>query len=232
MVNVLIAGCGYVGTALAERLHEQHDVATLAARMDVTCEDEVAAMMDAVVEKFGKLDIVVSNAGILICGPLHEFDVEKWRKVIEVNLLGYMIVAKHASRVMLPRRSGVIIQINSKSGKQGSFQNSAYCASKFGSIGLTQSLALELAEPGIRVNAVCPGNLLESPLWQNQLFPDYAKRLSMTEEQVRQRYIDLVPMKRSCTYEDVADVVVFLASDAASYMTGQAINVTGGQQMD
>ena len=233
-------GCHVVVTDLnepgaqqvAERLSQDYSVQTLSGRMDVTCEDEVAAMMDTAVDRFGKLDIVVSNAGILICGPLHEFEVEEWRKVMEINLVGYMIVAKHAARVMLPQQSGVIIQINSKSGKTGSFQNSAYCASKFGGIAITQSLALELAEHGIRVNSVCPGNVLESPLWQEQLFPDYAKRLGMTEEQVRQRYINLVPMKRPCTYEDVANVVMFLASDAASYMTGQALNVTGGQQMD
>ncbi|MGD9498798.1 MAG: SDR family oxidoreductase, partial [Armatimonadota bacterium] len=124
-----------------------------------------------------------------------------------------------------------IIQINSKSGKQGSFKNSAYAASKFGGIGLTQSLALEFAEAGIRVNAVCPGNLLDSPLWVNSLYAQYAERWGITEAEVRQKYIDQVPMKRGCTYDDVANVVVFLASDAAGYMTGQAINVTGGQIM-
>ena len=160
-----------------------------------------------------------------------EFDVNDWRQVLEVDLVGYMITAKHAVRVMLPRKSGSLIQINSKSGKKGSAKNSAYASSKFGGIGLTQSLALELAEEGIRVNAVCPGNLLDSPLWVNSLYAQYAKRWGISEAEVRQRYTDQVPMKRGCTYEDVANAVVFLASDASSYMTGQAINVTGGQEM-
>jgi sorbitol-6-phosphate 2-dehydrogenase len=132
---------------------------------------------------------------------------------------------------MKRQQSGVIIQINSKSGKKGSYKNSAYAASKFGGIGLTQSLALELAEEGVRVNAICPGNLLDSPLWVDSLFKQYARNQGITEEEVRQKYIDQVPMKRGCTYDDVANVMIFLASDASSYMTGQAINVTGGQEM-
>ena len=90
---------------------------------------------------------------------------------------------------------------------------------------------MELAEHGIRVNAICPGNLLDSPLWVNSLFKQYAKNQGITEEEVRQKYLAQVPLGRSCQYEDVANVMVFLASDEASYMTGQAINVTGGQEM-
>jgi sorbitol-6-phosphate 2-dehydrogenase len=204
---------------------------TLAVKVDVSNEEQVAAMMDHTVAEFGRLDILVSNAGILISGAADAFDAKKWQAVINVNLVGYFLVAKHAVRVMKPQRSGVIIQINSKSGKKGSYKNSAYAASKFGGIGLTQSLALELAEEGIRVNAICPGNLLDSPLWTESLFKQYARNQGITEEEVRQKYIDQVPMKRGCTYDDVCNVVVFLASDQSSYMTGQAINVTGGQEM-
>ncbi|MGC9395474.1 MAG: sorbitol-6-phosphate dehydrogenase [Anaerolineae bacterium] len=203
----------------------------LAVKVDVSDEAQVAAMVDRTVAEFGRLDILVSNAGILISGAVDEFDAKKWQAVINVNLVGYFLVAKHAARVMKPHKSGTIIQINSKSGKKGSFKNSAYAASKFGGIGLTQSLALELAEEGIRVNAVCPGNLLDSPLWTESLFKQYARNQGITEEEVRQKYIDQVPMKRGCTYDDICNVVVFLASDQSSYMTGQAINVTGGQEM-
>jgi sorbitol-6-phosphate 2-dehydrogenase len=203
----------------------------IAIRVDVTDEAQVATMVDRTVQELGRLDILVSNAGILIAEPIVEFPADKWRAVINVNLFGYFLCAKHAARVMKTQRSGVIIQINSKSGKKGSYRNSAYAASKFGGIGLTQSIALELAEYNVRVNAVCPGNLLDSPLWVDSLYKQYAKKWDITEEEVRQKYIDQVPMKRGCTYEDVCNVVVFLASDQASYMTGQAINVTGGQEM-
>ncbi len=97
---------------------------------------------------------------------------------------------------------------------------------------MTQSLALEYAEQGVRVNSICPGNLLDSPLWVNQLYKEYAKNLGKTEEEVRQHYVNMVPMKRGCAYKDVINAVVFFASDESSYMTGQGINVTGGQQMN
>jgi sorbitol-6-phosphate 2-dehydrogenase len=209
----------------------QTDRRAVAVRVDVTDEEQVEAMVERAVDEFGRLDILVSNAGILIAGPIDEFPAGKWRAVIDVNLFGYFLCAKHAARVMKSQRSGVILQINSKSGKKGSYKNSAYAASKFGGIGLTQSIALELAEHGVRVNAVCPGNLLDSPLWVDSLYEQYARKWGITEEEVRQRYVDQVPMKRGCTYDDVCNVVVFLASDQASYMTGQAVNVTGGQEM-
>jgi len=200
--------------------------------VDITNEEQVEAMIQTAVDRFGRLDIAVSNAGVLIAGAVDEFPAEKWELVIKVNLYGYFLVTKHAAPVMKKQKSGVIIQINSKSGKKGSYNNSAYAAAKFGGIGLTQSIALELAEHGIRVNAICPGNLLDSPLWVNSLYKQYAKKWGITEEEVRQKYIDQVPLKRGCTYNDVCDALVFLASDASSYMTGQAINVTGGQVMD
>lgn len=198
---------------------------------DVTAEDDVKRLIEQALQRFGAIDIFVANAGILISGPLTEFDVSRWRKVIEVNLVGQMVCMKHALGAMAKAGRGSFIQINSKSGKKGSFRNSAYAASKFGAIGLLQSAALEMAENGVRVNAVCPGNLLDSPLWRDNLFKQYAANQGLSEEQIRQKYIDQVPMKRPCTYEDVCNVVAFLASDHSAYMTGQAINVTGGQEM-
>jgi len=230
--HIVVADLNLEGAErVAADILAQTDRRAISVEVDVTDELQVVAMVDRAVQEFGRLDILVSNAGILIAGPLDEFPAEKWRAVIEINLIGYFLCAKHAAQVMKAQRSGVIIQINSKSGKKGSYKNSAYAASKFGGIGLTQSLALELAEYGVRVNAVCPGNLLDSPLWIDSLYRQYAEKWGITEEQVRQRYIDQVPMKRGCTYDDVANLVVFLASDQASYMTGQALNVTGGQEM-
>lgn len=254
-VALITGGAQGLGQAICQRLaaegchiavadiNEEKAVQTAAAiqnqraigiKVDVTKEDQVAAMVDRTVQEFGRLDILVANAGILIAEEITEFPAEKWLAVINVNLYGYFLCAKHAARVMKPQKKGVIIEINSKSGKKGSYKNSAYAASKFGGIGLTQSIALDLADDNIRVNAICPGNLLDSPLWNegpNSLFKQYARKWGITEEEVRQKYIDQVPMKRGCSYEDVCNVVTFLASDQSSYMTGQAINVTGGQEM-
>ena len=199
--------------------------------LDVTSYESCESFMRSAAEVLGGLDIVVCNAAILISGAIEEFDADKWKKVIDVNLCGFFNTAK-AAVPYLKESCGTLIQINSKSGKKGSFKNSAYAASKFGGIGLVQSLALELAPYKVRVNAICPGNLLDSPLCVNSLFKQYAQNQGITEEEVRQKYIDQVPLKRGCTYDDVANVLVFLASDEASYMTGQAINVTGGQQMN
>jgi len=210
------------------------DRRSMAIKVDVSDEAMVSAMVDRTVQEFGRLDILVANAGILIAEDISEFPAEKWLAVIKVNLYGYFLCAKHAARVMKEQKKGVILEINSKSGKKGSFKNSAYAASKFGGIGLTQSIALDLADYNVRVNAICPGNLLDSPLWNegpNSLFKQYARKWDITQEEVRQKYIDQVPMKRGTSYEDVCNVVVFLASDQSSYMTGQAINVTGGQEM-
>jgi len=230
--HVVVADLNLEGAErVASEVMAQTDRRAIALQVDVTDEAQVAAMVDRAVQEFGRLDVLVSNAGILIAEPLDEFPADKWQAVINVNLFGYFLCAKHAARVMKAQRSGVIIQINSKSGKKGSYRNSAYAASKFGGIGLTQSIALELAEHNVRVNAVCPGNLLDSPLWVDSLYKQYAEKWGITEEEVRQKYIDQAPMKRGCTYDDVCNVVVFLASDQASYMTGQAINVTGGQEM-
>jgi sorbitol-6-phosphate 2-dehydrogenase len=249
-VAIVTGGAQGLGAALSQRLADEgckvvvadinfEAAASVAAglqdaiavKVDVTNEADVEAMVQQAVERYGKLDLLVSNAGIVISGDVVDFDAAKWRKVIDVNLIGYFLCAKAAAKVMIPQRSGSIIQINSKSGKLGSYKNSAYAASKFAGIGLTQSLALELAEYGIRVNAICPGNLLDSPLWRDSLFQQYAKNQGITVEQVREKYLAKVPLGRSCQYDDVANVLVFLASSEASYMTGQAINVTGGQEM-
>lgn len=203
----------------------------IAVKVDVCDALQVEAMVNAAVEKYGKLDLLVSNAAILIAKAVDEFTPEQWRKMLDVNLTGYFLCAKAAAKVMVPNKKGSIIQINSKSGKKGSYKNSAYAAAKFGGIGLTQSLALELAEHNVRVNAICPGNLLDSPLWVNSLYDQYAKNQGITVEEVRKKYLSQVPLGRGCAYNDVANVMVFLASEDASYMTGQAINVTGGQEM-
>lgn len=249
---IIVTGAAQgLGEALAERLDEEgakiivadlnyesaQGVAArlsdaVAVKVDVCNEDECAAMAQAAIQKYGRIDMLVSNAAILISGAIEELTYRQFSKVIDVNLNGYFNACRAVIPQMKAQGGGVIVEINSKSGKKGSAKNSAYAASKFGGIGLTQSLALELAGDNIRINAICPGNLLDSPLWVNSLYEQYARNQGITKEEVRQKYIDQVPMKRGCRYEDVANALVFLLSDESSYMTGQAVNVTGGQQMN
>ena len=212
--------------ALAERLGN-----AIAVKADVSSYEQCAEMAKAAFDKFGSVDCLVANAAILIANALEDMTYGQFSKVIDVNLNGYFNSCKAVIPYMRKQGGGVICQVNSKSGKKGSAKNSAYAASKFGGIGLTQSLALEFAEENIRVNSVCPGNMLDSPLWVNSLYEQYARNQGTTKEAIREKYTNQVPMKRGCSYDDVANACVFLLSSESSYMTGQAINVTGGQQM-
>ncbi len=249
-VAVVTGASQGLGEALAKRLDEEgckvavcdinyegaQKVASslkdaIALAVDVTNYEQLQQAAKTVIEKWGKVDVLVSNAAILKSGDIFSLSAEAFALVTNINLNGYFNTVKAFAPYMLERKSGSIIQINSKSGRKGSYKNGAYASSKFGGVGLTQSLALEFAEAGVRVNCICPGNLLNSPLWVNSLFKQYAQNQGISEEAVREKYINQVPMKRSCEYEDIANAMVFLASDQSSYMTGQAINVTGGQQM-
>jgi len=243
-VAIVTGAAQGLGAAICQRLVSEGarvvpaDVKGFEISVDVTDETSVKSLFDHAVAEHGRVDVVVANAGILIAEPIAEADAEKWRTVMNVNLFGSFLTMKHACRVMMPQKSGAIIQINSKSGKKGSAANSAYAASKFGGIGLVQSVALEMAPHGVRCNAICPGNLLESPLWtdpERGLFVQYLRAGKVpgakTIEDVRQHYLNQVPMKKGCTYDDVANAVVFLASDASNYITGIALNVSGGQEM-
>lgn len=215
---------------VAEKINAQESGEAIAIKADFTNEEDVANMVKKTVGEYSRIDLLIYNAGVAKSHKITNFSLQDWELTMNVNLTGYFLCAREASKVMIEQGKGNIIQINSKSGKVGSKHNSAYSASKFGGIGLTQSLALDLAEHNIRVNSIMPGNLLSSPMFQS-LIPQYAKKLNIDASEVEQVYIDKVPLKRGCSYEDVANAVVFYASDQASYMTGQSINVTGGQVM-
>lgn len=211
-------------------LQRQTSADIVAVRADITCEEDVKGMVAAAVKEFSTIDLLVCNAGLIgSAESIHDFSLKRWKRIIEVNLYGYFLCAREVSRVMMQSGGGAIVQINSRSGKRGTAKNSAYAASKGGGIVLTQSLSAELAPYDIRVNCVCVGSMFESDLWQNSLFQDYARRYGITEEQVREKYLQVIPLKRGCDYEDVAALVIFLLSNRSSYMTGQAINLTGGE---
>ncbi|NPV80341.1 MAG: sorbitol-6-phosphate dehydrogenase [Firmicutes bacterium] len=201
----------------------------MAIKANVSESAEVRQMVEAVEERFGQIDILVNNAGICKPAFITDLSEEIWDQTIAINLKGTFLCSKTVAEVMIRQRHGRIINMSSKSGKQGGLWLAAYSASKFGIIGLTQSLAMDLAPYGITVNAVCPG-VVFTPLWDD-LAKAYAKKLKLPEEKVRPYYVEKIPLGRECTPDDVANVVAFLASDEASYLTGQAINVAGGQEM-
>lgn len=198
--------------------------------MDVSNSASVESVADAVCKKFGVIDIWVNNAGIAKVMPFLDCTEATWDLVMDINLKGAFLGCKAAVKRMLPRKKGVIINMSSQSGKIGNSHYEAYCASKFGIIGLTQSLAMEFAGQGIRVNALCPG-VVFTGLWDGQM-KEYAQKRKMKVEDIKPYLESRIPLKRLGEPLDVANMAVFLASDNASYITGQAINVSGGAVMD
>jgi NAD(P)-dependent dehydrogenase (short-subunit alcohol dehydrogenase family) len=231
------------GEAFAASLNEQHGAGTaLFCRTDVTDLASLQACVAQTVAAFGGVDIFISNAGILSAGSLEEMTPETFEKVTRVNYTAYFLGAKAVAPVMklqhqyAPALFMDIIQVNSKSGLAGSNRNFAYAGGKFGGIGLTQSFALELVADHIKVNAICPGNFFEGPLWadpEKGLFVQYLKAGKVpgarTIDDVREFYISKVPMHRGCMPKDVARAVIYLHEQ--EYETGQALPVTGGQVM-
>lgn len=202
----------------------------LAIRADVKLSHEVNQMVDFALCRFGKIDILINNAGAtheLI--PLVDLDEESWQRIIAINLTGAFLCSKAVAQTIIQREEGgKIINICSRAGKQGIAGMGAYCASKFGLIGLTQVLALELAPYRINVNAICPGQIITDLARQD--YPGLA--WEEIKEKVNEEHVSHIPLGRLGTLEDVANVVAFLASSGSDYMTGQAINITGGRRMD
>ncbi len=211
-------------------------------RADITNPSDIQRAVYETVKYFGGIDILISNAGVLRAGSLEGLSEEDFDLVTEVNYKGFYLCTKYMSRPMKlqaaynPDIYMDIIQINSKSGLQGSNKNFAYAGSKFGSIGLVQSFAMELVPDRIKVNAICPGNYFEGPLWSDPergLFVQYLNTGKVpgaeTIADVKRFYEQKVPMRRGCYPEDVTRAIVYAVEQV--YETGQAIPVSGGQVM-
>ncbi len=210
--------------------------------MDVSNADSAKDAVHQAIRRFGGFDALISNAGVLKAESVKSQPVKDFEFVTKVNYIGYFVCVQACAPILAisrqcdPSRWTDIIQINSKSGLEGSNRNSAYAGSKFGGIGLTQSFALELVEDGIKVNAICPGNFFDGPLWsdpENGLFAQYLRTGKVpgaqTLEDVKKFYENKVPMKRGCTPEDVMKAICYIMDQ--DYETGQAVPVTGGQVM-
>lgn len=229
--------------AVAKSLNDQFgESCSRALSVDVGNEASVQTLTETIALELGGLDLLVSNAGVLRAGGLEEMTLANFEFVTKINYTAFFLVTKYGSRLMKqqaavdPDYSADIIQINSKSGLEGSNKNFAYAGGKFGGIGLVQSFAKELVEDRIKVNAICPGNYYEGPLWSDPergLFVQYLNAGKVpgakTVQDVYDFYVAKVPMRRGCSPQAVAKAILYCVDQ--DYETGQAIPVTGGQNM-
>ncbi|MBQ4067055.1 MAG: SDR family oxidoreductase [Clostridia bacterium] len=241
--KVCVADMNAAGAeAKAAEISEKYGIEAISVGANVTDEESVKNMVDETVCAFGGLDIFVNNAGIVRAGSLEEMTKQNFELVTSVDYTAFFICTKYAvqpmklQREIAPEYMADVIEINSKSGLEGSNKNFAYAGAKFGGIGLTQSFALELAPYGIKVNAICPGNFLDGPLWSDPekgLFVQYLNAGKVpgakTIADVRAFYEAKVPLGRGCRVEDVTRAILYIVEQ--KYETGQAIPVTGGQTM-
>ncbi len=212
-----------------------HDVRALGGQAicvpcDVRYENDVENLIDKAVEAFGKLDIMVNNAGVgYIMEAFTEFKVSSWDAVLDVNLKGVFLCSKQAAIQMIKQgHGGCIINIASQAAKSGFPFAAAYTASKHGVLGLTRSNAIELGKHQIRVNAVCPNHITTGlGHWQNKFF---SEKLGLSYDDYLQAIKDKNPLGRTGLVEDIAKACTFLASDQAAYITGEAMNVSGGEE--
>jgi meso-butanediol dehydrogenase/(S,S)-butanediol dehydrogenase/diacetyl reductase len=195
-----------------------------ALECDITGESRVREMVRTVVDRFGRIEILVNNAGVLTMAPVTELKAEEWDHVMDLNAKGCFFCCKHVAPVMIRQEFGRIINISSTSGLKGYAGQGHYCASKFAIIGFSQTLALELAPHGITVNAVCPG-IISSQMWK--FITGLMKSPGETNETYFQKAIDrFIPLRRAQTPEDIGKTVTFVA--AMENITGASIPVSGG----
>src|SRR5438034_8612245 len=227
--NIVLNGFGNAADieAMRTQIAGAHGVKVRYDDADMSKPEAIEAMMTRAIREFGAVDVLVNNAGIQHVAAIEEFPFEKWNTIIAINLVAAFHTIRHALPTMKQRRWGRIINIASAHALVASPFKSAYVAAKHGIAGLTKTVALEVAERGITVNAVCPGYVL-TPLVEKQI-PDTAKARGITEEEVvRDVLLAAQPTKQFVTVEQVAGTAVFLCTDVAASITGTNISVEGG----
>ncbi|MGH2450950.1 MAG: SDR family NAD(P)-dependent oxidoreductase [Candidatus Limnocylindria bacterium] len=195
---------------------------------DVAVEDDVEAVIEKTLDAFGRLDIMVNNAGTITVVPVVESTAEEWDRVVAVNLRGTFLGSRAAAKQMIDQgESGRIINCSSGAGRRGNALIASYAATKFAVIGFSQSLAVELAPHRITVNAYCPGHITSTPMW-DFLAREFGKRTGVNPDDVRRAVAHEAPLDRVGKPEEIAAIVAFLASSESSFITGESILVDGG----
>ncbi len=199
-------------------------------KVDVTKKAEIEKAADDVEETLGKITSWVNSAGVSRMKPFLECSEELWDLTLDVNLKATFLCCQVAVKKMLLNGGGSIVNMSSLSGKKASSWQTIYCASKFGVQGLSQSIAKELADQNIRVNTICPG-IVHTEMW-DRLKYEYAKKRNLDPEEVLPYFEKNIPMHRLVDLQDVIQAAIFLLTDCSSYLTGQSVNLVGGEWMD
>ncbi len=195
--------------------------------LDITNVKEVDDIIPKMIEKHGKIDVLVNSAGLSIENKLEDISLDEWQRHIDINLNGVFFITRPVLKSMKERKFGKIIYISSKSGINARPRRTAYSAAKFGVNGLTMALALEVAKDNITVNSVCPSRVMTNML--HSVLEGRSKKFNIPYEEVKEEHRQSVPVGRLGKPEEVASTVVFLASEDATYITGQFISVSGGR---
>ena len=228
-VNLVINGFGDAKEIeqLRQRLETEHQITALYDGADMSKPDQIRAMVQRGIDRFGAIDVLINNAGIQHVAPIDEFPDDRWDAIVAINLTSNFHTIRAALPAMKKRRWGRVINVASAHALVASPFKSAYVAAKHGQAGLTKTVALEVAEHGITVNAICPGYVL-TPLVQKQI-PDTAKARGISEQAViTDVLLAAQPTKQFVTVEQVAALTVFLAGDGAASITGAVLPIEGG----
>ena len=227
-----VAICGRGAAPLGDTVQQIQSLGRrgLAMPADIGIEDDVQRMMQQIATELGGLDILINNASIVgQVGPVVETDLVQWEQCIRINLTGTMLCCRAAIPYLIARGGGSIINVSSNVGRRGYPNRAPYVCTKWAQIGLTQTLAHELAPHNIRVNAICPGPVMTTRL-ERSMQAMSAKR-GIGADDLHEEWANQSPMKRFATEEECAKITLFLVSEASSAMTGQALNVTCGMMM-
>jgi len=216
--------------AATQRICQSHCRRIIASAVDVSRRGDVDAWVEATVRVFGRIDILVNDAGIADTTPFLDITLESWERMLTVNLTGTFLCSQAVARRMVEENGGKIINVASIAGRTGRPLAAHYAASKAGVISLSRSMALALAKHNVTVNAVCPG-ITDTPMWE-QLDAQKARLFGLPKGEALRQAIAEVPLGRAAMPDDIAELVLFLAGPKADYITGQALNVCGGLDRD
>ena len=220
---------GYAVIANSRSIKPSADSGIVTVAGDIADRAVAQKVVETAIQRFGRIDTLVNNAGVFIGKPFTDYTAEDYRKVIHVNLDGFFHVTQLTLPRMLKQKSGSIVSISGTAGKEGMALRGSLCAAKWGLLGLTQTIAKESGPSGVRANVICPGGMDEPDL--RVMYAERAKGLGMEFSQLEKAVLESTPLRKYASHDEVAKAALFLVSSDSSHTTGESLNVSGGRLM-